>query len=441
MVFGLGYKMSLGIGVALCLGAVIGDTLFMFTGVPIAQAGIVSVIAYIAVGIAVAIISTQLGELSSIMPHDKGGAYSYVSRSFGSELGFITGMLLFVGYSAMISAAAYGFGGYFLFLSGISNSDVQLLASIAIILLVSAVNMRGIKNTVELAKVLLAIALLTVAAFVIFAVFHGYSSGNINYLLVRNAAQDARGSLVQAVTAIVFAYTGFQVIGTLADNIKGEGRAVVKVMVISLLIGIVAYVAVTIGLALLIPPSLATINANPLIYALNYANAPYLLTFFVGIGSLLAIAASMIAITFMASRLIHQIGKDRLLPKAAEAYDDEKGVATTGVAVTGMLSIALLFSGGLYSMLSISNFGIIFSWIMSCFALINFHRRKISGGFTAPYYPYLTVISLVASIIFMFGLPSKSLALGVIVILMLLVVYYTVIEMRYKKVPRERLFD
>ncbi len=436
----MSYKLSPKIAIVLCLGAILGDTLFVFTGVPIAESGPYSLFAYVAVGILVALIATQLSELGSIMPHEKGGAYSYVSRSFGSELGFITGLLLYLGYCAMIAAVAFGFGGYLISILGIGGPTAQIAIAATIILIISAINMRGIKNTAELTKILLAIALLTAIAFVVFALLNAHGWISIHTVLNIHSNFDL-GPFSQAATAIVFAYAGFQIITTLTDNIKGGGRKVAYTMIISILIGMIAYITVTIALIILMPNNATTITAQPLVEALRFANAPPALLILIGVGALFSISASMIALVFIASRLIYQIGNDGLLPKETRLYDKRRSVARNGILITTAISILLLFSGGLYTILSISNFGIIFSWMMACFALINLHRRKMLGEYIAPYYPYITIISIAACAVFLFGLPVSSLALGTIVILVLLVVYHTIVEIKYRDVHRVRLFD
>ena len=436
----MSYKLGLGIAIALCLGSILGDTLFMFAGVPIAQVGSQSIIAYIIVGIVIAVIATQLGELGSIMPHEKGGPYSYVSKSFGSELGFITGILLFIGYCAIVSATGLGFGGYLLSILGLSNGTAQTAIAIVIIILVSLVNLHGIKKMAELTRILLVIALLTAAAFVAFALMHVHAP-SLGAIFQNTPAQNGLGAFFVAVTSIVFAYSGFQVIVTLTDNIKGGGRAATETMVVSLLISMVVYIAVTLGLLLLIPSAQSTITAYPLLYALNYVNAPYLFSALIGVGSLFAMSAAMIAIVFSASRLVYQIGNDGLLPGITRSFDHRKSVAPSGIWISAAVSIALLFSGSLYTILSISNFGVLFSLLMACFALVNMHRRKRLGRFVAPFYPYLTLISIAACVVFLFGLPSQSLALGVVIIALILVTYYTLLEIRRKEVPRIKLFD
>ena len=135
------------------------------------------------------------------------------------------------------------------------------------------------------------------------------------------------------------------------------------------------------------------------------------------------------------------MGRDGLLPRiASDRYDAEKDTPLNGIWITAIISILILMSGNLYTLISISNFGILFSWIMVGFAVINVVRRdkaehKIDGRMM-----YIAAITIALGMYLMFGLPSAALALGISVILVLLVAYYIVVEITYGKVPRVRLF-
>ena len=121
--------------------------------------------------------------------------------------------------------------------------------------------------------------------------------------------------------------------------------------------------------------------------------------------------------------------------------DASKDIAVNGIWISAIVSIIMLFSGDLYQMVSIGNFGIIFSWMMACISVISLRRRGTKGSFRAPLYPYLPIIGMASCVIFLFGLPRTSLAIGVVLVQVLLVTYYGLIELRYKDVPKIRIFD
>ncbi len=423
--------------IAICLSAIIGDTLFAVTGIPIAQAGTNSIIAYILVGAVAVIIAMIFGELSSLMPKEKGLAYSYVTKTLGTELGFITGILLYVGYCTTISAVSFSFGGYALSILGISSIPIQIAIAACLIIFVSYLNMKGLKETARVSEMLVIVVILTSILFVGFAIMHSGFRAN----LAVSQAQSGFTPFEAALTTVVFGYAGFQTVVSLTNNVKGKGRGIAKAMIYSILISAVAYIWITFGLMLLVPPSQSVINAQPLYSALLYANSPFYVSVLVLVGSLIAIAASLVTLVLISSRLLYQMGIDGLLPKITRRYDGSKDIAANAIWISAVVEIAFLFSGSIYAMLSISNFGIIFSWLMAGLVLMNLRRRSRVGKFAIPYHPYTTVIAISGCLLFLFGLPSESLAIGIALILLLLVVYYTIAELKYRKIQRVKLFD
>jgi APA family basic amino acid/polyamine antiporter len=85
-----------------------------------------------------------------------------------------------------------------------------------------------------------------------------------------------------------------------------------------------------------------------------------------------------------------------------------------------------------------------FSYLMTSFAVLHFRTKKSKTPFNAPFktplYPYLPIISIVALMAFMIGLPNEALLIGVIFIIVLTVVYYLLMEYEGKKIIRVKLF-
>ncbi|MDE1768567.1 MAG: amino acid permease, partial [Candidatus Micrarchaeota archaeon] len=109
---------------AVGLGAIIGAGIFVLSGTVIALAGVWSLLAFVIVGVLALIIALEIGELGSIMPNTKGATYSYIYGAFGSEMGFISGILMFVSYSTATAVISDGFGAYLSGLLGLGSSSV-----------------------------------------------------------------------------------------------------------------------------------------------------------------------------------------------------------------------------------------------------------------------------------------------------------------------------
>jgi APA family basic amino acid/polyamine antiporter len=153
---------------AVGLGAIIGAGIFTLSGTAIALAGVWSLVSFILVGFVAIVVALEIGELCSIFPSANGASYSYVFEAFGSELGFITGVLLYFSYAGAISVVALGFGAYLSALLGVSADVYGLPLAIAIIAVLSAFNLQGVKKA---ARADFALVVIKVAALVLFIAF------------------------------------------------------------------------------------------------------------------------------------------------------------------------------------------------------------------------------------------------------------------------------
>lgn len=435
------HKISTTLATAVGLGAIIGAGIYVLSGTAIALAGANALLAFLLVGLVAVIIALEFGELGAIMPYAKGAAYSYVYKAFGSELGFITGIIQYFGYATTISVIALGFGSYLSGLLGVTTGPLALVCSIALIIVLALVNLFGIKNAIKTDFALVVIKVAVLLFFIGFALFFVFGQGHFaqsNFSV--GPQQGTIAALFAASIAIFFAYSGFQVISTFAARVRGGGRSAAKSILAAVIISIVLYVLVVFSLLLLLPASQYSISAAPLLFALTSVSAPEWLIVLVSIGALVATTSATLAMVLSSSRMLYQISSDHLLPKIFRAYNKKRDVAVDGVLVSALIGIVMLFSGNIYIIAAISNFGILFSYLMASLALMHFRGKRTEPQFKMPLYPYLTVIAIVAILLFMAGMPQVALMVGVALIIGLIIVYYVLREAESKKIIRIKLF-
>lgn len=436
-----GSKISVPVAMAVGLGAIIGAGIFVLSGTAIALAGSDAIIAFILVGIVALLVAVELGELGAIMPKVKGASYSYIYNAFGSELGFISGILLYFSYATSISAIALGFGSYAASLAGLNVGDFSRYFSIAIIGILSAVNLVGIKKAAKVDSYLVTVKILILVLFIAFAFVAVFAlgkglSGHMNQIMPIGGV----AGIFAASVAIFFAYSGFQSISTFTSRIKGGARGAAKAIIYSVVVSIVIYVLVAVALLIMIPSNSYTINADPLSFALKAIDAPLSLLVVVDIGALIATASATLAMILSSSRILYQISSDRLLPKILRKYDGKLDVAANGVMLSAMIGVVMLFSGNIFIIAAISNFGLLFSYLLSSFAVIHFRRIKKRASFRSPFYPYLPLAAIAGIMLLLVGMPRESLVFGVLIILSLIIIYYFLREAKRKKVVKIRLF-
>ena len=451
-------KVSARAATAVGLGAIIGAGIFVLSGTAIAIAGVYAIVSFLIVGLVAIIVAMELGELGSIMPRLKGGAYSYVYEAFGSELGFISGILLYFSFATGVSAVALGFGSYLASIFGITMHAFVVGFAAMLIVVLSFVNMRGIRKAAKADLGLVIVKLFILFIFAAAAVFIAASSkGGISAVNFSATAQQATiGAVFAASVAVLFAYSGFQAISTFTSEIEGGSRKAAMAVIYAVAISIVVYLAVIIALILLVPASQYTVAADPLSFALTHSGAPGWLSLLVDIGALIATTSATLALILSSSRVLYQIGENKLLPHFFRKYDRRKDVAVNGILLTALISLLMLGSGNIYIIAAISNFGTIFSYLINSIAIIKIRTLERTGRhkgllksmhmtnvrlFLTPLYPYIPIITTFLLLVFFMGFPAEALAGGVITILLSILIYYMLEQIKEKPIIKVKLFN
>ena len=433
-------SVSVAVATSVGLGAIIGAGKYTLSGTAIALAGDWALFSFVLVGVVAVLVALEIGELGSILPTSSGATYSYVYEAFGSELGFITGIFLYFSYASSISVVALGFGSYFTSLLGVQSAEYGHLFAIALIAALALVNLGGIRKAAKADSVLVVVKVLILLVVVAFAALHAQQLGSATDFLGLTAPAAGVAGIFSASVAVFFAYSGFQAICTFVQDVKGGAAGAAKAILLSVSVSMVLYVLVAFALLALVPASGFSINADPLAFALSSAHSPgYLLTV-VDVGALIATASASLALILSSSRILRQIGLVGLLPKALRSYDEKRDVARNGVLISAVIGVAMLYSGNIFVIAAISNFGLLFSYLMASFALVHFRRVGKRGSFSAPAYPYLPLVAMGAILAFMVGMPKEALEFGVILVLTLIVAYYAMREYEEKEPVKVRFF-
>ncbi len=432
---------SVKVATAIGLAAIIGAGIFVLSGTAIALAGSYALVAFVFVGILASIIAMEFGELLSACPKVKGAAYSYTYEAFGSELGFITGVLMYFSFATSISVISLGFGAYFTNMLGVSSIYSKPLA-VVLIFVLALVNLFGFKKAAKADFGLVALKLGILAVFILAAIALAFGSHSFNASNFSSpVSKGTVAAIFAASIAVFFAYSGFQSISTVTQRISGGVRSAARAIIYSVVVSMAFYILIVVALMVMAPASSYRISGDPLAFAMQYAHAPYWLMLLVDIGALIATASATIAIILSSSRIVYQMSSDHLLPKVLRRYNKKSDAAVNGIILSSIIGVLLLFAGNIYTIAAISNFGLIFSYIMASFAVIHFRRMRRKAEFTVPFYPYLPIIAILLLFVFLVELPALSLEIGVTMVITLLIIYYFFREYRSKKVVRIKLFE
>lgn len=409
---------------AIGLGAIIGAGIFVLSGTAISLAGKYALLSFILVGVVALIVAFELGELGSIMPSVQGASYSYIRKAFGNEMGFISGLLLYFSYVSSIPVIALGFSDYLSSLLGISDNAFKIGITLLLIVVLAIVNILGVSKAAKVELGLVSFKIVVLVVLVSFAFLFSYSNhfANISNFAALPQQASFKG-VFGASVAVFFAYAGFQSISTITAEVKGGVRGAAKSIIAAVSISLTLYIVVALSLMFLAPATSYGISGDPIAYALIISNAPLSLSILIKIGALVATTSASLAMILSSSRILHQLGLDGMLPAIVGKYDKTRDVPTNGVIISTILALPFLFLGNIYVIASVSNFGLIFSYIMASLSIFKFRRAGMQAEFKTPYFPYLPVVAIVALLLLILGMPTEALIVGVITLIVLMVVY------------------
>ena len=432
---------SVPVATAVGLGAIIGAGIFVLSGTTIALAGADALFAFVIVGIVALILAFELGELSSLMPNEKGASYSYTYKAFGSRVGFLTGIFRYLSLAISISVVSLGFGAYLASILGMSVNTYSIPFGIVLIGVLSVVNLWGVKKAAEADSVLVVIKILILLIFIGFAIVVALAapSAAASHFAFSTSTGSLKDIFVAGI-AIIFAYSGFQSIASISGRIEGGATGASKALIAAVLISLALYVLVVFGLLLLQPPSAYTISADPLTSALAGTSSSSWLLILVGIGALIATASAALASILTASRSIYQMSADGLLPNMLMKFNKDKGTAENGVIVSAVIGVVMLFAGNIYLIVSLVTFSLMFDYLLLGFDIIHFRRQGRKPSFRMPFYPYLPVIGVIILIIFFVSLPIEVLAVGIAMTVVLVILYQFLSKSKSKNGKFVKLF-
>ncbi len=188
---------------------------------------------------------------SRIVSPDGGGLQAYVENELGPGAGFIVTWVTWcsscVGNPAVALAAAAGLATIVPGLSG----HLVILAS-AFFVVLTLVNLRGIKTVGELAIVTVLIKVLPLLAVIVIAALLGGSGASLQPIDVPPASL---GNIATASALCLFALTGFEFALSPVGKIRNPERNLSRALVFGLAGIAIGYLLVTLCLSLVIPNS------------------------------------------------------------------------------------------------------------------------------------------------------------------------------------------
>ena len=404
------------------VGVVIGAGIFTLTGRAAHNvAGPSIVLSFVIAAICCAFAGMCYAEFASTVPVS-GSAYTFSYSSLGEFLAWVIGWDLILEMFLGASVVAQGWSAYLgVFLDHIGvhipdsigyGSHFDLMALLLVVAL-GLLIMLGIKESMRVNWVLVGVKLFIVL-FVIFAGLQFVSKSNyspfipaaepgqaasglhqplIQWMLGMTPANFGVGGIFAGAALVFFAYIGFDVVATAAEETKNPQRDLPIGIIVSLIICTVLYCAV----ALVVTGMVRYDKLNPKA-ALADAFAQHGRTWMATLISAGAVAGlTTVVLTLMtgATRLIFAMSRDNLLPIGlAKVHPTFRTpyIITMIVTVVCALTAAFTPVGDLEQMV---NIGTLTAFVLVSIGVIVLRRKRpdLKRSFRVPLVPVLPIIS------------------------------------------------
>ncbi|WP_419845559.1 APC family permease [Candidatus Poriferisocius sp.] len=398
----LARRLGTGDAIVMGLGSMIGASVFAAIGPAAAAAGAGLMIGLAVAGMVAFCNATSSAQLAALYPAS-GGTYIYGRKRLGHLAGFSAGWGFVIGKSATLSVSALAFGAY-------TFPEAPRPAGIAAVVVVTAINLRGITRTAKATRVTVSLVLIALGLVVAASVGGGNTDADH---LADWGAGGARG-ILESAGLLFFAFAGYARIATLGEEIKDPARTIPRAIPAALGITLVVYAAVSATALWAVGPDLLAEAAAPLAAATD-AGSWNGLTPVVRVGAAIASAGALLALVAGVSRTTFAMAAEGDLPRVLDKVHPTYKVPHYAEIAVAAAVIVLVSLTDLRSVLGFSSFCVLFYYAVtnaSAWTLSPAQRRwprALSGlgfigcvtlAFTLPVPSVLTGLSvLVAGIL------------------------------------------
>ncbi|MFG3442892.1 APC family permease [Nonomuraea sp. NPDC047897] len=412
--------------VVLGLGVTIGAGIFSIAGRQAAtMAGPGVILSFMIAGIASLLACLCYAELSSTMP-TSGSAYTFTYVIFGEVWAWIIGWALILELQLAAAVVARAWGE--LTVRALANFGVGLpapdlvvnLLVLLILALLTGVVALNARIGLRALWVMVAAKLLAIGAVIVvgaahvepanFGDFHAdpqpLAAPSATVLDVFLGQSHAFGwfGIFAAAPAIAFAYIGFDIVATAAEETVNAPRAVPKGMIRSLVVATVIYIAVAVVMVGMIPYSSISVDA-PLSGAFRGVGVHWM-AHVIDIGAVLGLTTVILVLLVGQTRVMFSMARDGLMPRGLAAISRRYHTPSRVTLVIGGIGILLAVFAPVFTLEQLVVMGALFAFVFVAAGVIVMRRRMphLERGFSVPLSPVLPALSLLATLWLMVNL-------------------------------------
>ncbi|WP_043266689.1 amino acid permease [Streptomyces sp. CT34] len=423
------------------VGVVIGTGIFVLTGkIAKEQAGPAVAVSFVVAGVVCALAALCYAEFASTVPV-AGSAYTFSYASLGELPAWIIGWDLILELALGCAVVAVGWSGYVRSLLDTAGLHLppalsgthggrfgfDLLACL-LVLVLTAVLVLGMKLSSRVTTVVVGIKVTVVLLVVIAGAF--FISG-ANYQPFIPPSRPAAGGgglaaplsqlmfgftpshfgtmgIFAAAAVVFFAFIGFDIVATAAEETRIPQRDVPRGILGSLAICTLLYVAVSVVVTGMEKYDLLSVDA-PLADAFKHVGYPFFADV-ISFGAAVGLTSVCMILLLGQSRVFFAMSRDGLLPQVFSRVHPKFGTPHRSTIVLGTVVAVVSGFTSIDVLAELVNIGTLFAFVVVAVGVILLRRSRpdLPRAFRTPLVPLIPALSVLASLWLMLNLPAET---------------------------------
>lgn len=417
---------------ALGIAAIIGAGIFTTIGQASADGGPGVIFLFVFTAIACGFAAFAYAEFASILPVS-GSAYTYSYVAFGELFAWIIGWALIMEYAIGNITVAIGWSGYFTGLlgsmgihlpawttidylsasNGFTDASMALasgehlgnlsenlreayeawtgapsifgfrliadLPALLIIFLITWLVYRGIKESKNAGNAMVVIKLAVVLLVIAVGVFY-VDTNNWDPF-----APNGISGILKGVSAVFFAYIGFDAISTTAEECTNPQRDLPKGMMWAIIICTILYVLIALVLTGMVNYKDLAVN-DPLAFVFEKLNLKWL-SGIIAVSAVVAMASVLLVFQLGQPRIWMSMSRDGLLPARFAKIHPKFNTPSFSTVVTGLIVGGGALFMNMSTVTDLCSIGTLFAFVLVCAGVLRLDslEHKVERKFRTPY--------------------------------------------------------
>ena len=395
-------------------------------------------VSFVIAAITCALAALCYAEFASTLPV-AGSAYTFSYATFGEFIAWIIGWDLILEFAVGAAVVAKGWSSYLGTVFGFSGGTMKLggfeldWGALLIIAVVTSLLALGTKVSSNFSAAVTAIKVSVVLLVIVVGAFYIKPKNFSPFIPPTETGKGAAGTgidqsvfslitggggshygwygVLAGASIVFFAFIGFDVVATTAEETKNPQRDVARGILASLAIVTVLYVGVSVVLSGMVSYTELREKGN------GHANLATAFSIngvdwaakIISIGALAGLTTVVMVLVLGLSRVMFAMARDGLLPRGL-AMTNERDAPVRITLVVGLLIAVAATAFPMSKLEEMVNVGTLFAFVLVSAGVIILRRTRpdLSRGFRAPFVPALPVLSILACLWLMLNLTALT---------------------------------